>query len=121
MPVEFPLLLALCSILSRASLVSIYLIAVCMSFRPAAIMKRLSTVFKRKSSNQVPQASPSATKSDAAEPTTTATSSVPKATGPFLGAIDQGTTSSRFLIFDKAGVIIAQHQLEFNQYYKHSG
>lgn len=92
-------------------------------------MKRLSTVFKRKSSQQVPQGSASATKSDASQPapstttttTTTAGKDAPKAKGPFLGAIDQGTTSSRFLIFDTAGVIIAQHQLEFNQYHKHSG
>jgi glycerol kinase len=33
----------------------------------------------------------------------------------FLGAIDQGTTSSRFIIFDKAGHIIAQAQQEHKQ------
>ncbi|KAJ1994212.1 Glycerol kinase [Dimargaris cristalligena] len=39
----------------------------------------------------------------------------------FIGAIDQGTTSSRFLIFDKSGVVIASHQLEFPQYFPNVG
>ena len=93
-----------------------------------AAMKRLSTVFKRKSSQQVPTAA-AASKSEGAAPLTSstkatiaaATADKPKAVGPFLGAIDQGTTSSRFLVFDKSGVVIAQHQLEFNQYHQHSG
>ena len=90
-------------------------------------MKRFSTLLKRKSSQQAPQqqsSSDSKPTSPAAQPTSSAketTPPKPKATGPFLGAIDQGTTSSRFLIFDKAGVIVAQHQLEFNQYHQHSG
>jgi glycerol kinase len=33
----------------------------------------------------------------------------------FVAAIDQGTTSSRFLIFDRGGNEIARHQLEHNQ------
>lgn len=33
----------------------------------------------------------------------------------FIGALDQGTSSTRFLIFDNAGVIIGQHQLEHRQ------
>lgn len=33
----------------------------------------------------------------------------------FVGAIDQGTTSSRFIIFDEHAQIIASHQLEFPQ------
>ena len=33
-----------------------------------------------------------------------------------LVAIDQGTTSSRFIVFDEAGSIIKQHQQEFTQY-----
>ena len=39
----------------------------------------------------------------------------------FIGSIDQGTTSSRFLIFDKAGNPVASHQIEFQQLYPHSG
>ena len=39
----------------------------------------------------------------------------------FVGAIDQGTTSSRFLIFDGTGVPVASHQIEFKQHYPHSG
>jgi hypothetical protein len=39
----------------------------------------------------------------------------------FIGAIDQGTTSSRFLIFDTSGDVVATHQLEFKQYYPHPG
>ncbi|WP_229072253.1 glycerol kinase GlpK [Actinoplanes sp. DH11] len=33
----------------------------------------------------------------------------------FVGAIDQGTTSTRFMIFDRAGTEIARHQLEHRQ------
>ena len=39
----------------------------------------------------------------------------------FIGAIDQGTTSSRFIIFDGVGVPVAMHQVEFKQMYPHSG
>lgn len=39
----------------------------------------------------------------------------------FIGSIDQGTTSTRFLIFDGTGSPIASHQLEFQQMYPHSG
>lgn len=39
----------------------------------------------------------------------------------FIGSIDQGTTSTRFLIFNGTGEIVAQHQVEFTQIYKHSG
>jgi glycerol kinase len=39
----------------------------------------------------------------------------------FIGAIDQGTTSSRFLIFDKEGQPVASHQIEFKQIYPNSG
>ena len=34
----------------------------------------------------------------------------------YFGAIDQGTTSSRFIIFDETGSIVKQHQQEFTQY-----
>lgn len=39
----------------------------------------------------------------------------------FIGSIDQGTTSTRFIIFNGIGEIVAQHQVEFTQIYKHSG
>ena len=39
----------------------------------------------------------------------------------FVGSIDQGTTSSRFLIFDKAGEPVAVHQEEFSQMYPNPG
>lgn len=39
----------------------------------------------------------------------------------YIGAIDQGTTSSRFLIFSPSGDVIATHQLEFKQYYPQPG
>ena len=39
----------------------------------------------------------------------------------FIGSIDQGTTSTRFLIFDGTGTPIASHQMEFKQIYLHSG
>jgi glycerol kinase len=39
----------------------------------------------------------------------------------FVGAIDQGTTSTRFLIFNRAGEVVALHQLEFNQIYPNPG
>ncbi|KIV98076.1 glycerol kinase, variant [Exophiala mesophila] len=42
-------------------------------------------------------------------------------TKSFVGSIDNGTTSSRFLIFDPSGNPVAQHQIEFKQIYPHSG
>ncbi|SAM01913.1 hypothetical protein [Absidia glauca] len=33
----------------------------------------------------------------------------------FIGAIDQGTTSTRFVIFDEQGSIVAHHQMELEQ------
>ncbi|EEH34868.1 glycerol kinase [Paracoccidioides lutzii Pb01] len=39
----------------------------------------------------------------------------------FVGSIDQGTTSSRFLIFSPAGEVVASHQLEFRQIYSQPG
>jgi len=35
--------------------------------------------------------------------------------GPFVGAIDQGTTSSRFVIVDAAGSFVAMAQKEHEQ------
>ncbi|KNE69577.1 glycerol kinase [Allomyces macrogynus ATCC 38327] len=45
----------------------------------------------------------------------------PPADGTFLGAIDQGTTSSRFIVFDTKGTIVAVHQMEFDQIHPHAG
>ncbi|KAK3676241.1 Glycerol kinase [Recurvomyces mirabilis] len=39
----------------------------------------------------------------------------------FVGSIDQGTTSSRFLIFNKEGEPVAVHQEEFTQIYPNPG
>jgi glycerol kinase len=39
----------------------------------------------------------------------------------FVGSIDNGTTSSRFLIFDTRGNPVASHQVEFKQMYPHPG
>ncbi len=33
----------------------------------------------------------------------------------YVGAIDQGTTSTRFMVFDHAGQEVARHQLEHGQ------
>jgi glycerol kinase len=40
---------------------------------------------------------------------------------PYVGALDQGTTSTRFILFDKAGRIVAQHQLEHQQIFPQAG
>jgi glycerol kinase len=39
----------------------------------------------------------------------------------FVGSIDQGTTSSRFLVFDGEGNPVASHQIEFENIYPDSG
>jgi glycerol kinase len=39
----------------------------------------------------------------------------------YIGSIDQGTTSTRFIIFDGMGQPVAQHQIEFAQLYPQSG
>jgi glycerol kinase len=39
----------------------------------------------------------------------------------FIGSIDCGTTSSRFLIFNGEGVPVASHQIEFENIYPQSG
>ena len=39
----------------------------------------------------------------------------------YVGAIDQGTTSTRFILFDHTGKIIASHQLEHKQFYPKPG
>ncbi len=39
----------------------------------------------------------------------------------FIISIDQGTTSSRAMVFDTKGQVVAKHQQEFKQYYPHPG
>ncbi|CAA2987091.1 glycerol kinase [Olea europaea subsp. europaea] len=39
----------------------------------------------------------------------------------FIGSIDQGTTSTRFIIYDRSASPIGSHQLEFTQFYPQSG
>jgi glycerol kinase len=39
----------------------------------------------------------------------------------YVGAIDQGTTSTRFMIFDHSGNEVARHQLEHEQILPQSG
>ena len=39
----------------------------------------------------------------------------------YIGAIDQGTTSTRFIIFDRAGTIVASAQKEHQQIYPRPG
>ncbi|KAH9907443.1 glycerol kinase [Xylariomycetidae sp. FL2044] len=39
----------------------------------------------------------------------------------FIGSIDQGTTSSRFIIFNRFADPIATHQIEFENHYPYSG
>ncbi|KAG4434445.1 hypothetical protein IFR05_010085 [Cadophora sp. M221] len=39
----------------------------------------------------------------------------------YVGSIDQGTTSTRFLIFNREGEPVASHQVEFKQYYPQPG
>ncbi|KIR29819.1 glycerol kinase [Cryptococcus deuterogattii LA55] len=41
--------------------------------------------------------------------------------GQFIGSLDCGTTSTRFIIFDKRAKIIAEHQTEFEQILPHAG
>ena len=39
----------------------------------------------------------------------------------FIGSIDQGTTSTRFIIYDGSAKAIASHQIEFTQFYPVAG
>ena len=39
----------------------------------------------------------------------------------FVMALDQGTTSSRAIIFNKKGEIVAKNQNEFTQFYPQNG
>ncbi|HEY3293795.1 MAG TPA: glycerol kinase GlpK [Candidatus Nanopelagicaceae bacterium] len=39
----------------------------------------------------------------------------------YIGSLDQGTSSTRFMIFDHAGLVVGQHQLEHRQILPQSG
>ena len=39
----------------------------------------------------------------------------------YIASVDQGTTSTRFMIFDDAGAVVGAHQLEHKQIYPHPG
>lgn len=53
---------------------------------------------------------------------TTTMSPVAQPVNPtFVGAIDQGTTSTRFIIFNNRGEVVAVHQIEFEQIYPNPG
>ncbi|RKP10377.1 glycerol kinase [Thamnocephalis sphaerospora] len=39
----------------------------------------------------------------------------------YIGSVDQGTTSSRFLVFDHTGAVVASHQAELKQHYPQAG
>jgi len=39
----------------------------------------------------------------------------------YVGALDQGTTSTRFIVFDQKGTLVASHQLEHQQIYPQPG
>ncbi|MGH8189325.1 MAG: FGGY family carbohydrate kinase, partial [Steroidobacteraceae bacterium] len=41
--------------------------------------------------------------------------------GKYIGAIDQGTTSTRFIVFDQGGNIVALAQKEHAQIYPQPG
>ncbi|KAJ3553544.1 hypothetical protein NM688_g3551 [Phlebia brevispora] len=41
--------------------------------------------------------------------------------GEFIGSLDCGTTSTRFIVFDRYANVVAQHQIEFPQYYPQPG
>ena len=42
-------------------------------------------------------------------------------TEQFIGAIDEGTSSVRFCVFNKAGVMVASSQRDFNLVFPHPG
>ncbi|MFZ2488618.1 MAG: glycerol kinase GlpK [Anaerolineae bacterium] len=39
----------------------------------------------------------------------------------YIGAVDQGTTSTRFMVFDRSGGVVSVHQLEHEQIYPQAG
>ncbi|KAJ3010888.1 Glycerol kinase [Thoreauomyces humboldtii] len=49
------------------------------------------------------------------------TADAKKASGVFVGSIDQGTSSTRFMVFNENGEIAYSHQMEFEQIYPQAG
>ena len=41
--------------------------------------------------------------------------------GKLVGALDQGTSSTRFILYDEAAQQVAVHQMEHTQYYPADG
>lgn len=39
----------------------------------------------------------------------------------FIGSLDQGTTSTRFIIYDRSARQVGSHQVEFTQFYPEAG
>ncbi len=39
----------------------------------------------------------------------------------YIGSLDQGTSSTRFIVFDESGKIVGQHQLERTQFLPTAG
>ena len=39
----------------------------------------------------------------------------------YIGSLDQGTSSTRFMIFDAAGKVVGQHQMEHRQILPQAG
>lgn len=39
----------------------------------------------------------------------------------YVGSIDQGTTSTRFIIYDRNARPVGAHQVEFTQFYPQAG
>jgi len=46
---------------------------------------------------------------------------MPQQTPKYVGAVDQGTTSTRFVLFDRQGQVVAMHRLEHRQIYPKPG
>ncbi|GAV78236.1 FGGY_N domain-containing protein/FGGY_C domain-containing protein [Cephalotus follicularis] len=46
---------------------------------------------------------------------------MPKGEDFFIGSLDQGTTSTRFIIYDRHARSIGSHQVEFTQFYPEAG
>ncbi|KAK9666391.1 hypothetical protein RND81_14G181800 [Saponaria officinalis] len=42
-------------------------------------------------------------------------------TASYIGSIDQGTTSTRFIIYDQSTKVVGSHQVEFTQFYPVAG
>lgn len=93
------------------------------SSRASHFTYNLSTTSSRSRASTVSSAQPIFATIDRLSNLVTGDRSAKMATSDevFVGSIDQGTTSSRFLIFDKAGEPVAVHQEEFSQIYPNPG